>query len=78
MYYLRIDVDKRESSIAVLDEDGDVVEVVRSKTRNSTISLNNAMGQKQRLKQLASIIRSTTLLATILMSWLLIRTRLKQ
>jgi len=34
MYYLGIDVHKRDSYIAVLDEDGDVVEEVRVTNAN--------------------------------------------
>ncbi len=64
MYCLGIDVHKRDSYIAVLDDDGDVIEEVCIENANLDDFAQQDAGSEAAIE--ATITRSTTLSATIL------------
>ena len=51
MYFLGIDVHKRDSYISVLDDDGDVVEEVRIENANLDDSAQQYTGSKAAIEQ---------------------------
>lgn len=68
MYFLGIGVHKRDSYIAVLDENGDIGEEVRVENVNLDAIAQSTQVRNQRLKQLATTTRSTMFLTSILTS----------